>query len=90
MGKVLFTQHSSKYERIENENKPIIARVSFKLVKYWKLSASKDERLYIESIELGDLNRDRLSGLGKFYTDSIVVNKKVIVFANLKYSKFKV
>ena len=92
-GNLLFVQHSSKFKKkIQNENKPIIARVEFKVGKILNIELhSKDERLYVETIDLGE-NKPRqiVSGLAKYYKDSSqLLNKKVIVFSNLKYSKFK-
>ena len=92
-GQVLFAQHSSKFERkIENENKPIIARIDFKIGQIIDIKQhDKDERLYVESIDCGEHQpRTVVSGLAKHYPDKTeLLNQKVIVFANLKYSKFK-
>merc|ERR1712228_867683 len=92
-GKVLFAQHSSKFERkIENANKPIIARIDFKIGQIIQIEPHpKDVRLYVESIDCGESKpRSVVSGLAKHYKDkSELLNRRVIVFANLKYSKFK-
>eukprot|EP00485_Elphidium_margaritaceum_P011854 CAMPEP_0202704094 /NCGR_PEP_ID=MMETSP1385-20130828/16846_1 /ASSEMBLY_ACC=CAM_ASM_000861 /TAXON_ID=933848 /ORGANISM="Elphidium margaritaceum" /LENGTH=730 /DNA_ID=CAMNT_0049362045 /DNA_START=264 /DNA_END=2456 /DNA_ORIENTATION=+ len=93
MGKVLFVQHSRKVDRqAVQQAKPIIARVCFKVGEIVAVNKhEKDERLYVESINVGEAKpRQVVSGLAHYYTNAKeLLHKKCIVFANLKYSKFK-
>merc|ERR1712083_77882 len=90
---VLFVQHSQKHVRKElNQNKPIIARMSFKVGKILEIEAHpKDERLYVEKVDVGEAKpRQVVSGLAAHYPDpQELVGQKVVLCANLKFSKFK-
>eukprot|EP01084_Bolivina_argentea_P166615 289233_1 len=92
--KLLFKQITlTSFEKKKvNKNKPIIARIEFKIGKIIKIDIHpNDEKLYVETIDLGEnKTRNIVSGLGKYYTNkNELLNKYVIVFSNLKPSKFK-
>ena len=93
VGDVLFVKHSQKHVRKQlNQNRPIIARMSFKVGRILDIECHpKDDRLYVESIDIGEANPRRVvSGLAKHYPDSKeLVGKKVVLCCNLKFIKLK-
>eukprot|EP01084_Bolivina_argentea_P166613 289229_1 len=90
--KLLFVQHSKKHERrLANIDKPIIARINFKIGKILNVEIHpKNGNWYVQTVDIGEIKpRIIVSGLAKYYKSEELLNKKCVVFANLKYSKFK-
>ncbi|MBS3131329.1 methionine--tRNA ligase [Candidatus Woesearchaeota archaeon] len=81
-GKILF----QKYEKKEEELFPLDLKVAQILSAEEHPNA---EKLYVLKINLGNEQRQLVAGLREHYSKEELLNKKVIVIANLKYAKLR-
>ena len=89
---LLFKQFQTKFDKKQaNKGKPIIADLEFKigLIKEVKIHP-RNPKSYVLTIACGE-PRDRtiVSGLASFISIDNLVNKKCIIFANIKFTKFQ-
>lgn len=81
-------------EKVEEVNKCIsiddLQKVELKIGQIMEVSrVENSDKLYKLTVDLGSEKRTIVSGLVKYYTEEQLVNKKIIVVANLKPAKLR-
>ena len=76
-------------EKIEQQEKQVFP-LNLKVAKIIEIKDHPDaDKLYVLQVDLGSEKRQLVAGLKGYYSKEELKNKKIIIIANLKYSKLR-